>query len=163
MLCPLESIWPLLLVFSFNTDFQMHVAHHTLRWLYIIHSIFPQCTVFVGSHCLQMFMLIKLLASVNKGKKIIHRTSNSKDYITKWSDTIPLKHMFTKKSDVNILDTNKCHISFISNEYEKYVIRMLCSRIPTLITKISGYFCTCIILVPLRWQFLRTTHFKYML
>jgi len=36
--------------------------------------------------------------------------------------------MFTKKSDVNILDTSKCRISFISNEYEKYVLRMLCSE-----------------------------------
>jgi len=104
----------------------MYVEHYSLWWLYIIHSIFPHCTVFVGSHCLQMFMLMKLLASVKK-KKIINRTSNSKDYITKWSDTLPLKHMFTKKSD-NILDTCKCHINFISNEYEKYVMRMLCSE-----------------------------------
>jgi len=31
ILCPLESLWPLLLVFGFNTHFQMlYVAHHTL-------------------------------------------------------------------------------------------------------------------------------------
>lgn len=31
--CSLEFLWPLLLVFSFNTDFQMlYVAHHTLWW-----------------------------------------------------------------------------------------------------------------------------------
>jgi hypothetical protein len=43
-----------------------HIIH--FGDLYIFHSTFPQCTVFVGSHCLQMFMLMKLLASVNKKK-----------------------------------------------------------------------------------------------
>jgi len=36
-----------------------------------------------------------------------------------------LKHMFTKKSDINILDTSKCRISFVSNEYEKRPLNVM--------------------------------------
>lgn len=58
--------------------------------------------------------------------------------------------MFTKKQDISIPGTSKCCISFICNEYEKYVLRMLCSENTNFDYKKNGYFCMCIILVPLK-------------
>ena len=108
VLCPLESAWPLLLVFNFYfslSNVKCGTPYSLVDFTQTIPSFLSELSL--------LFLLMKLLASV-KRRELQIEPSTLKPIPLRMSlnsQAVTLKHTVTHKSPVTFLGSSKCGIS----------------------------------------------------